>query len=491
MLRFLRALAATTLCLGPVLAADYSELDALLARLDSTEVSAEIALAGRRTADAHALADSARAGGGGLAEPVPVVAVEDLQGDQAPVATLPVAAGGTALVAAQAGDPTVRMQEILDGLGLVEGEQALPDGQIGLVVVSPPIKVQVAPGQPGAVSARSIAYHVADLSARARLVEFLGVDVALERSFEKERFQAIKQANPGLEVDQAAAVAAEAVPATALDQMLAQLGLGTDGDEAEKRKALTQHYRSEARKGGQARVSGCATLAVAEGPVDGDHCLVVALIWSPTLATLTNRALTPAWAARPIPPGSRTAAMERLPLRNPLQMARQFGAQMVSDGAGNQWIVGYGQAEYEDADDYDLAVDEADLEALAAITVFVSSRVETESTRAQSQLMEQAAEGQLTVTQVREHRKRVAETSRLRLVGAATASTARAIIDGRKVAIVAKMWSPNSAAFARWLGQVMASGATPGGLRPTPAPAPAPAPEGGQSTPGNSTTTDF
>ena len=88
-----------------------------------------------------------------------------------------------------------------------------------------------------------------------------------------------------------------------------------------------------------------------------------------------QQGLTPKHVARPVPKGSLTKVRNRVPHKNPLQLVRQFGAQMLSDGAGNPdhrlW-----PSPYQGAADYSMARGEdAHLVAQQAIMSFVSERV--------------------------------------------------------------------------------------------------------------------
>ena len=106
--------------------------------------------------------------------------------------------------------------------------------------------------------------------------------------------------------------------------------------------------------------------------------MVVATITSPALQRMASMALDERHRGRSLPNGSKAAALKRLPLDNDVQLARQFGAQMISDGKGNQFVVGYGQIEVRNPRMASIAQQQAVAQARQAIVAFVNESVSSE-----------------------------------------------------------------------------------------------------------------
>jgi hypothetical protein len=448
--------------------AAFAELDKLLAAADGKDATAEIAMAGRAAADNAAMADSAKAGGAGLATPPPPAKAAEAAKAPPVVEAKPDVKPTAGLLTAQAQDPSERADELLGAMGLSDGEQQLPDGQFGFVAMSTPVVVQFAPGTKGYVAAREMAFQIADLQARGKITKFLDEQVETERDFSKAREDRDKTSIPS--PDAAGAAKAKSVAEQELDAELKKAGVDPSAYEGappeKKRMILGQAFAQSIRSKSGALLAGAATLFVTEGPVDGKHCIVVGLIWTERLSKLASLAMSPKIAARPIAPESKKAAMARLPLGNALQLVRNFGAQMVSDGRGNQWIVANGQTNYTDADDLDIAYEEAEQNALAALTLFVNERVDRATQTEKRQVMEKFNDGSMNAEQVKATMTAMSGKAKLKISGHGAVKKWKTTIDGSKVCGVVLMWSPQSAANALGMRQQMQQAATPGATPP-------------------------
>lgn len=445
--------------------AAFAELDRLLAQLDAADRTDDIAQAARTTADAQALADSAKAGGAGVKTPPPPVPVVQIAQNPAPppvevkVDTQPKAG----LVTAEAEDPEKRAEEILEKLGLSSGEQMLPDGQFGFVAVSSPVAIQIPPGKKGYVTAREIAYQIADLQARAKVAKYLDTQVAAGRNFAKAREDSDQERT--LSPAEAALARARQVADDELDAELRKMNVDPAIYQAlppsQKRTVLAQAFEQSIKAQSNALLAGVATLFVCEGPSEGKQAIVVGLIWSERLAKLCNAALSPQVVGKPVSAESRKAAMSRLPLNNPLQLVRYFGAQMISDGQGNQWIVAFGQSNYNDPDDLDIAYEEASNNALAALAAFVNERIDYASMTQKRQVMEKFNDGSGYVDQSKFTMTEIKGNTKWEGQGQSAIKQWKTTINGAKVCGVVLAWSPYSRTQAQLMKQKMQAAVNP------------------------------
>ncbi|MCX8016699.1 MAG: hypothetical protein N2690_02165 [Rhodocyclaceae bacterium] len=438
--------------------AAMTELDRLLAQLDAADKTDEIAMAGRKAADAAALQQSAKAGGAGCApEPIPTAQQIAQGATVAPTVKSSEEDQDKSLITSKARNPNRQKEELLRQLDLIEGEQQLPNGQIVYVAVGQPVAIQFPPGSPGYIDARQTAYQIADLYARAEVANYLGTQIARDRDFSKVNIKEDTQQT--LSPAEAAMQRAQQVADEQLDAELRKMGKDPQTYAAlppeKKRLVLAQTYQERAETKAAELLSGVSTLFVCEGPSDGGHAILVALIWSENTAKLVNAAFDPRLAGKPIPPDSRKRLMQRLPFQNPLQMARQFGAQLISDGAGNQWIVGFGQAGYTDANDRDIQEQGAFLSAQTAIAAFMSEQLDTRTRKEVLQIAQQLNDGSMTVQQASATLTNIRGRTNIQLSGVSRLTASNFILEGQRMVVVAAAWSPYQMQRAQAMRQKM------------------------------------
>ncbi|TVR14939.1 MAG: hypothetical protein EA401_03585 [Planctomycetota bacterium] len=430
----------------------------LLAQIDQVTRADDIALEARRVADSHAMAESAAAGGDGIAEPLPTPTLSELLARDTVSPTVPQQAQGSNLVTAQASDPSRRMEELLSGMGLpISGSTVLENGEEVFVAVSPPVAVAMGPGSRGYARSRAVAYSTADLRARARLAEFIGIRVAQERAFQGE-VSDWDQEQAGTLRD-AAQMVAQGVGEDQLDAQLRALGVdpGVYSGMApeEKRVTLREKYIEESSTSAAARLIGATTLAVTEGPIDGRQHIVVALILSPGVERLASMALNPQYMERNLPAGSKEAALAKLPLDNDLQLARQFGAQMVTDGHGNAYIVGYGQAPIRNTRALAAAETQAANQARQAIVRFVTESIDSEYLEKLAQTTTVWDDESEEVESLFESMERIRGASEIALQGVERVAGRRVQLDGADMQVVVMLWSPSTRGSAAALRERM------------------------------------
>ena len=467
-------------------------MDDLLAQLDQIERASEIALHSRAQADHLALQDSLAAGGS-TKEAITTTPVGQL-GTEAVEPMVPkVGSGG--LVTAQAQNPIERMQEVLENLGLPRdgGVFTLPNGEHLYIAISPATAIAMRPGMTGYIRSRQIAYNKADLTARSQMVEFMGTQMALERAV-KQGLNEVVGASPA-QLTTSSQRLAEAVSDDQLDAELAALGVKMAQVEAlsadEKRAILRDTYVQTFSGKAAARLIGVTTLAVTEGLIGGQQMMVVATITSPALQRMASMALDERHRGRSLPSGSKAAALKRLPLDNDVQLARQFGAQMISDGKGNQFVVGYGQIEVRNPRMATIAQQQAVAQARQAIVAFVNESVSSEFEQKITETIRGLASGEQAVSQSIDALAQLRGNAQLQLDGVETITTRTITIDGRQSMIAVCLWSPSGRQAAQAVKQQATKGkpVLPPAGKPTAETKPTPSNGGGGA--GNSTTSDF
>ena len=475
-------------------AAEQPSLDDLLAQLDQIEQASEIAVHSRVQADQLALNDSLQAGGGGSDRAIVRTPVAAIPAE--PVSPMVPKVGSGGLVTAQAANPRERMEEVLSGLELPIGGGlvALPSGEQIYVAVSPATPVGIAPGRPGYVRSRQIAYNKADLTARSQMIEFIGMEMAHKRAVDQgiTEFTASEEVN----LADASKRLADQIADDQLDAELKALGVKThDAKEltsAEKRAVLRDTYTQTFGNKAAAQLIGASTLAVTEGPIDGQQMMVVATISSPALQRMAGMALDKRFEGRVLPEGSKASALKRLPLENDLQLARQFGAQMISGGKGNQFIVGYGQAEVRNPRMLTIAQQQAVANARQAIIAFVNESVSSEFSQKITESIVGHTDGSQTTSQTIDALASMRGQAELDLQGLETITTRTVQIDGSDSIIAVCLWSPFARQAAVKLEELVSEPVDTDTTTPSvPAVETAPIEQVKPGSAGNSTTSDF
>lgn len=343
---------------------------------------------------------------------------------------------------AKAEDPRKLIDQLLDRSGLREGDNGPDHGQAFISRGQAVVTRQ--PGQRGYASARIIAYHQAELQARAAIARHLGSSISSERMLRL-------QDNDG-----------------DMDAILRSQDIDPDSLDAEARVQTVENLvRRRTGVQAAAALSGCTVFALAEGPGPGGAQEIhVALLWSPNLARLARflQHGDPADLAQPLSP--RPPLMEQLP-RDEASLLRSMGVQPMIDEQGQRVLLAFGQAAIEPHSNPTVAgmranqaYERAQLEASALLKEFVYEDTSSEAQQELWSLVETLsdAEGnEETVSQLMtSFRQEIRSGSEaLELEGLRPLHRWRGRIDGHEVAGVVVMWSAAEQQRSRELRQEM------------------------------------
>ncbi len=425
----------------------FAELDRELARLANEDPATKVIAATKAKADAVAAADSGKAGGAGP-DQLPAA------GGQAPSVTLN-------LITTSGGDPMSEMDQVISSQGLKPGIQD-KNGKT-LIIATGFSQVQGKPGTVDWAAARIAAYNMAELRARAEIAKQLSVEVLSGR-------QTALLSNSGEIEDPTLPAASKedilkkaqvATPAE-VDAQLKKLGAKVDPDAPieKKRLVLGEAYESYVRTRCAAAMEGCATLAVTEGPIEGNQGMVVGIVWSENLAKLSHLFTRAAADLPPKPPAIGKRLEEQIPT-DPMRLLRCFGVQRCVDETGEIILVAYGQGGFVSASPamrataLQAAWGTAGNNALAALKSFVYEKTTSNEDQEMAQL---AAEVENTTTKKSEATVQRAEKylahiksggGSLNITGQATFKRWSGKVDGSDVAGVVLTWSPRSMRLAK------------------------------------------
>lgn len=412
-----------------------ANLDRELAALAAADPASPVAQKGRAAADAAEIPASGPAG--------------------AAVLELPTTGGG---------DPNAELDGIISGLGLEAGFQER-HGQV-LIVAKGFAQVHGAPGSAAWANARGIAYATAELRARAALIQALGETVLSGRSVTAlEDAGAITDPTAPKPLDRAQiGTKAQTTAEAQLDAELAKLGVPPeryrDLPPEKKRLLLSEAYESYVKVAAARALSGVATLAVTEGPSEGNQGVAVALVWSEQLAKLSTLFARYGGLLPPKAPVVGKRLADQIPT-DPNRLLRCFGVQRCVDETGETVLVAFAQSGLADvapamrATALANAYDKAGLEARAQLKSFVYEQTSTEAQRELSQLAavtvgERSQVQEVTVQQAERYQRgiRSGGEQKIALTGVTEAKRWNGRIDGTPVAGVVLTWSPRNQRLA-------------------------------------------
>ncbi len=326
---------------------------------------------------------------------------------------------------------------------------------------------------PGFHEARSIAYDVAYLRAKAQMVRFLGLEIEKNSSFEAlenarwsdGQGEAIERLDQNDRIMKKMQDLGEAQ----LDQELAKLDPTYDpdkyGSREQKEEAARDVFRRQIATVVSSFVSGALPIEVLEGPTQSgkSYEILVGLVWSPRLE-LAARAIAGGYA----PASTRKAGVsvsEWLPKRKD-SISASWGVHKLIDENGDQVFVGFGQAAPRRASPSrraraeDMAVSRAELRAVGAIRGFVGETVRSaradEGEETAIEYADAAFSGEIRndFTEKLKSNADAIELTGLTVVG-------RWVVphpaNGQKVAVVAVSWSPTGLATAKQVREVMSN----------------------------------
>ena len=311
---------------------------------------------------------------------------------------------------------------------------------------------------PGFHESRTFAFDVAYLRAKAKMIRFLGTEIARSNSYdvlENARWsdgQGVSLA--GLDQLSRIQEKVQDLAETELDQELANLDPTYDpekyGDREQKEEAFREVVSRKIRTVATNFVSGALPFEVLEGPTgDGpSYEILVGLVWSPRLE-LAARAVAGSYA----PPNKGIPGVsisEWLP-KTQDAISASWGVHKLIDENGDQVFVGFGQAAPRRASPSrqaraeDIALRRAGVRAAGAIRGFVGETVRSEESDDGDEIaVEYAdmAEGSEITNEFVDKIRSNADAKRftgLTVVGRWVVSHPA---NGQKVAVVAVSWSP-------------------------------------------------
>lgn len=463
--------------IAPTTAMDLARLETLVAQVEESDNVTQLSAEGRRASDERRLQQSAAAGGTGITEPTAPARSASAIPPNEEVASPSIRARDMAnrngpLITDLPENPEDTLRDLLEDMDLGEGPNFINGRNIFVSLASSP--VAIAPGRPGYITSRDIAFQTADLRARRSLAESIAQNISQQRMLTVTQ-NVEENAGP----QEAARMASQGVAEDNLDAELARLGVDPSQYRGlppeEKRVVFEQAYEREIISSASQLVMGASVIATAEGKINGHQTVAVAVINSEASATLANMALSSAeYASRTPPEDSMQRVRSRLPLRNGAQLAGYFGAQLINDGHGNYYVVGVGQAEYnpDHMGARDVAQRTAQLNANASVLTFITEQIDSESRSSVQQMMQRRdGDDELSVEQVQAFREQIRGRSEIQgLTGLMPLSTTQVEIDGVHAVIATSIWSPFSASFANNLRQRMQDAARPGSARERQAP---------------------
>jgi hypothetical protein len=434
------ALLLVAVCSGSVIGADtdalLAQLDRELAALATKNPAQQLVQQGRAAADA---------------KEIPAQAPKE----QAETLGLPTTGGG---------DPNAELATIISGLGLNNGFNER-SGQV-ILVTTGFAQVQGKPGTAAWANSRAIAYNTAELRARAALVGTLSETVLSGRNVTVlENSGAITDPTAPKPVSRDAITKQAQTTAEAeLDANLAKLGVPPeqyrDLPPERKRLLLSEAYEAYVKVAASRAMAGCATLAVVEGPVEGNQGMAVAVVWSESLAKLSTVFATYGGMLPPKPAAVGKRLADQIP-SEPDRLLRCFGVQRAVDETGETTLIAYAQAGLADvnpamrATALANAYDKARLEATAALKAFIYEQTSTQAQRELAQLAaitvgEQSKVQEATLQQLDNYQRTIRSGSdtAVTLVGVSEAKRWSGRVDGASVAGIVLQWSPRNQRLA-------------------------------------------
>lgn len=345
--------------------------------------------------------------------------------------------------------------------------------------------VSIDKGRAGWIEARRIAFEIAHLKAKAEMIRLLTGTVertANVRLFENPSFDQGYIETQGA-LDQASRIFHKTADASemALDKLLEKLDPEYDSDKYKggglqaKEKRLEDLYRERLVAMASLSLGGALTYHVIEGPSGNTlaHEILVGLIWSPNLSRLAT-AIDDREYGMPLEEAG-VLVKDQLP-HTVGEATASFGTRVIINEKGQRAVLAFGQAEPAQVDPLQAdralgaAMDRAERYAEAAIASFVGERVtfrQTSESRALTAVYAGLGQNGATIN-VKSIQEIGAATRKVKLTGVVTVW--RQVVShpetGQKIAIVAKMWSPESLAAAKEMkGAIEGARAAP---QPTP-----------------------
>jgi hypothetical protein len=316
-------------------------------------------------------------------------------------------------------------------------------------------------GIPGWIEARRIAFELAQVRAKARMIGYLAQKVKKDLEAPRSEYANFEQGyTEELErLDQASRILRKMGDFTeaALDEAIGQLNpkydperyKGKDSDE--KELVLEQLYQENLNMAASRLLIGALTYHVIEGPTaSGSHEILVGVIWTPNLARL-GAAIDDQHYAMPLEEAG-DYVRNQLPDTVGKAIA-SLGTRVFVNEKGQRALLAYGQAEPANVVgslERDLAlraaIDRAENNATGAIASFVGEKVTfRDSTASEALTRVYAGLGQRGSTiDSRSIRNITAATREVTLKGVGTVwqQIVKHPETGQEIAIVARMWSP-------------------------------------------------
>ena len=324
---------------------------------------------------------------------------------------------------------------------------------------------------PGFNESRTFAFDAAFLRAKAKMIRFLGTEIATSNSYdvlENARWsdgQGVSLA--GLDQLDRIQKKAQDLAETELDRELAGLDPTYDpeqyGARAQKEEAFREAISRKIRTVAANFVSGALPFEVLEGPTgDGQsYEILVGLVWSPRLE-LAARAVAGSYA----PPNKGMPGVsisEWLP-KTQDAISASWGVHKLIDENGDQVFVGFGQAAPRRASPSrqaraeDIALRRAGIRAAGAIRGFVGETVRSERSDDGDEIaVEYAdmAEGSEITNEFVEKIGSNADAKKFQSLTVVGRWVVPHPANDQKVAVVAVSWSPTGVESARRVEETM------------------------------------
>jgi len=359
-----------------------------------------------------------------------------------------------------------KWQEILTQKGLIEGEN--PGYKF---ISSGKSTIDFSKDRPGWIEARVLAFEIAHIKAKAKMVLLLGKTLDSQTVLDITENVAFTdgQIRKNIILNQVQRILSKTSDFTeaTLDKALKSIDPDYETDKydgvnnEDKAKIAREFFKKKIKVSASKLITGAFNFRVLEGPTASKEAyeILVGLVWTPDLARLAGDIENREYGIEPADIGKHIS--ENLP-KTVGEAASAFGSRVFVNEKGNRVVIAYGQAEPRRSEQKDRAIEDAiyaaSMRADAALIGFVSDRVTVYSDQTTEKLMEEYS---AIVTGERVGRDGIRRikgfTKKVKLQGIHTLR--KWVIEhpenGHKMVVVAKIWSPSGQAMAKKMNAVI------------------------------------
>ncbi len=362
-----------------------------------------------------------------------------------------------------------RAQDYVRERGWQQGENTKKDGSLFFVAIGIGTNTMT-PSDPGWVGGRTFAFDEALLRAKAKLAEFIGMEIStsLKRDYERNMGNAPKNeetetVNVGPSIPDDSIGKMTLLLNASLDQALAKQGIKPDSPAAPAaiKKFLREKSMEKAIEAvAKARVSGVQVAKVFESKGDGKKGqIAVIAIQSDKLKRMADAIASENYSSIPLG-NPKKPILDQVPT-DPAVLSASFGVQQTRDENGRYVLVSYGQSFPfipDDEDELEMAADAAQLEAEAGIRSFAGENVSVLKSSNKSTSLQTLAENMESRQFNQQDKKSIESIAKSLKISGMRVLTEEEIehpFTGKQMVVSVVTWSPEGGTSARSLGQRM------------------------------------